>query len=245
MLLLGALADFQWENSLRSVDPPWFWYSVLLAVVTAVAAALVLLERSRWPWGVGLLLGVGAASTSGLVTAVTAWTVHLRWDDGLDSGLWLLLAGHAVVLAGVATVVVRVLPGTGASLGRLEVPGWVLMALAVAGATAAVSTLAGATRPDGGVVYWAIAVWAAATAAAVPVLVAFVRPRGLRVGLLLGWAVGAGLGALRGVQFYELVGSTEAARAATWAVVAVGALVPLAVVLARVGGRRQPAAATV
>lgn len=203
-----------------------------MAALLVVAGAVATGARWRWPAGAGLVLGAGVASTWGLVSLATAWTLDYRWEGGLAAGFWSLLGGHVVVLAGAAVVASQLLPGTGSSIGRPELPRAVVLSLAGAGALAGMSLVVGAGRTNGDAMYWVVPAWMAVTAAAAPVVVAFVRPGSLRVWLLVGWLLGAGAGVVMFERFQAYQGATEAARSGTWAVVAVASLVPLVVVLA-------------
>jgi hypothetical protein len=225
-------APFRHGSPLLVMDPTWFWQSMLLAALLAVAGAMALGGPWRWPAGAGLVLGAGVASTWGLVALATAWAVDYRQDGGLGAGFWSTWVGHVVVLLGAVMVALRVLPDAGGSVGKPELPRSVVLVLAAAGALAGTLMAVAAGRTyDGGTMYWVIPAWMAVTAAAAPIVVAFVRPGPLRVWLLVGWLLGAGVGVTGYLQFLELQGAVEAARPTTWAAVAM--LVPLAVVLAR------------
>jgi hypothetical protein len=144
-----------------------------------------------------------------------------------------MVAGQSgVVLGGLATArALARLPGSG--LGRPRIPRPLVWSLVAAGVLAGVAVVVSATRPDDSAVFWTIPAWTAVTATVVPVVVALAHPHRLRLWLLVGWIVGAGVGIVRLVEIYEGNGAGADARAGIWIAAAVTALVPLAVVLAR------------
>ena len=231
LLGLGAFGDLRWEAKMRERDPSWFRHTLVLAVLLASAAAAVLVPRTRWTVGPGLLLGVLVASTWNLPVALTEWLVVADGEGGFETGFWLVLLGHVVLLAAGVVVVRAVSAGAGFRVGEPEIPWWLVWALLAVGAAGAAAVAVSATRDDGAALYWVIPAWAALTVAAVPVVVAFGHPAEFRLWLLTGWVVGAAAAVVRYVELSDTVGATYDARAAVWIGVAVAALLPLAVVL--------------
>jgi hypothetical protein len=245
LLVAGALGKYRYDELLRELDPSWLRHTFVLAALVAAAAALALWARTRWTAGTGLLLGVVTASSWNLVTLIAAWVVLNDADPGMNTGFWLMVTGQGVVvLSGVATArAVAGRPGFG--LGSPLVPRALVWSLVSAGVLAGAAVVYSATRPYESGFPWVLPAWMALTATAIPAAVALARPSWFGVWMLAGWVVGAGAGLVRYVDISLGFGANEEARAVSWIMVAVAALVPLGVVLARYarrdGMRDEPA----
>lgn len=192
MALVGGTASpFQWDAPLGEVGADLAWQGFLVAVAAALAAVLVLGRRTRWPGGVGMLLGVVAASSWGLLTLIEAWVLWLRHEGGIGVGYWLMLVGlGALLLAGavLAGAVVR-RPDVGRQrFGELS--GWSRAVVGV-GVAGGITLTVKAADPAEYQWHWTMSGWFAVLAVVVPLVAASVVPRDLGRWLLAGWVVGA------------------------------------------------------
>jgi hypothetical protein len=194
LLLLGLIPAYQFGKTLR-VEQPWSpWYTVAVAVAAVAAGGCTLLPRTRRIIGPGLLLGIAASSTWGLL-----FTAGIdAQKGGLGSGLWLQVAGHlslvlAALIAGLALAraaevrLVRLLPD-----GWLP---WLVVLLGVAGALALLTyseTIFRFFGTKGGPREVAPSVWAVLLGTAVPACAALLAPRRSGAAVLVGW-IGGGV----------------------------------------------------
>jgi uncharacterized caspase-like protein len=167
------------------------WFVVIVSAAALGAGACTLHPRTRPMIGPGLLLGVAASSTWGLVFAVAEWR-----EGALGAGFWLgLAAGLLLVLAACLAGVVRaaevhLVPG----LPDGPLP-WLVALLGVAGAVALLlygvrlhEKVDSTDLPPAALSFG----WVVLLAPAVPILAAVLAPRRFGVALLLGW-VGGGV----------------------------------------------------
>lgn len=240
VLVWGAFSRFRSQTPMQDYDPWWFRHAVVVAATVAVAAVVVLVPRTRWPAGVGLLLGVLVASTWDLVTLLTAWVVYAQDAGDTNPGFWLLVVGHGVTLVGGAVVAREVAGPAGGRVGVPVLPRPVVWSLVGAGVAGAVAVVVSATRPDDDPLPWYMTAWTVLTVTAVPLVVAFLRPARFGAWVLVGWVAGAAVAVPRYGEILAFEGGTQDGDATVWIGVAVLLLVPLAVVLWRVGGPTGP-----
>ena len=192
--LLGLIPAYQFGKTLR-VEQPWSpWYTVAVAVAAVAAGGCTLLPRTRRIIGPGLLLGIAASSTWGLL-----FTAGIdAQKGGLGSGLWLQVAGHlslvlAACFAGLAlarAAEVRLVP----RLPDGWLP-WLVVLIGVAGALALLTyseTIFRFFGKEGGSREVAPSVWAVLLGTAVPACAAVLAPRRFGAAVLVGW-IGGGV----------------------------------------------------
>lgn len=193
VLVVGLGGPFQWESPLIEVAAELAWHAFFVVVVAVLAAALVLWRRTWWPWGTGLLVGVVAASSWGLLMLIEAWALWLRDEGGIGAGYGLMVLGFAALLLSGAALVRAVARRPDVRWQRFgEVSGWsraVMAAGVVGGLTIAVN----AADPAEYLWHWTMSGWFAVLAAVVPFAAASVAPRELGRWLLAGWVVGSGV----------------------------------------------------
>lgn len=201
LLVAGIVQDHQGSH-LFSAGPPWEslpWYVIAMAAVALIAGICTLLPRTRLVIGPGMVLGVAAASTWGLVY----FPGQLRYDSP-QAVLRLELAGHLVLvvaacLAGLVlrknrtahfeprqprnllTWAVAILGGIAATVGAWALSGELHQAARLAEVHPATYN---ADRARSYLV-------ATVQAIGVPVWAALVTPRRFALSLLGGWVGGA------------------------------------------------------
>lgn len=192
MALVGGTASpFQWDAPLGEVGADLAWQGFLVAAAAALAAVLVLRRRTRWPGGVGMLLGVVAASSWGLLTLIEAWVLWLRHEGGIGVGYWLMLVGLAALL--LAGAVLAGVVARRPDVGRQrfgELSGWSRAVVGV-GVAGGITLTVKAADPAEYQWHWTMSGWFAVLAVVVPLVAASVVPRDLGRWLLAGWVVGS------------------------------------------------------
>jgi hypothetical protein len=188
----GLLFPFQWGEGLFD-DQDTFALSILLtAVLGLVAGGSTLLPAAERLVAAGLLVGVAAASTRGLVQLLTE---QLRESGGYEAGYWVQVAGHLLLAAGGGVAGVAL-----ARSGRVRLRGealsrWLpqlILALGIAG-TAALLVVDRRILDLGSAWYWVITtIWLTVLALLLPVTAAVALPRRFGAWLLGGWVGGAG-----------------------------------------------------
>ena len=103
LLVLGLSMGFQWDELLADMLPSEALYVVIVAAVVLGAGVCLLVPGTRWLAGAGLLLGVAAASTKGLVTLVT---YAAEFGGGLGDGYRVELVAHLLLVVAACLVVV-------------------------------------------------------------------------------------------------------------------------------------------
>ena len=201
LLVVGLFPAYEWTHSLWMGRPDrgdmrWYaLYAVILAILILSAGTCTLIPRTRRLIGPGLLVGIVAASTWGLLFLITDRLQYkdVRFGDGwrleLVAHLVLVLAAGlaGLVLARTAEVhLVRRLPQ-----GELA---WLVVLLGAAGALALFlhdQNLRHIPWPPS---HWLVAssIWATVMALVVPVCAAVAVPRQFGVALLAGWIGGGG-----------------------------------------------------
>jgi hypothetical protein len=191
LLAAGLSMGYQWDEPLAYASPSETWYVGIIAAVVLAAGVCTLVPAARWLVGSGLLLGVAAASTRGLLYLVVD---PMEGGGGFGNGYRVELVAHLllVVAAGVAGVALarsgeyRLTPrSAGRGLSRL------VIGIGVAGS---VALLLHDMRiwNIGLAWYWvAPSVWLTVLALAVPAVAAVAAPRRFGVFLLFGWIGGA------------------------------------------------------
>jgi hypothetical protein len=206
VLLVSALTmSFQWDESLFDLDgksvETYPIYVVTLALFALGAGTCMLLPTRRLI-GSGVLLGVAAASTQGLLVLYAYPTDS---SGGFGAGYRTLVAAHlllilAAAVAGVALArsgVIRL--RRPAPMGQL--PGLMVL-LGAAGAVALLFHVTTIGSIDGYPRPWiAVAVWWTVLALALPVIAALATPRLFGASLLLGW-VGGGAAIVAAAYIY-------------------------------------------
>jgi hypothetical protein len=185
------VSPFQWDTAVIEVATEIALYAFVTVVVVSLAAVLVVLRRTRWPWGTALLLGILAASSWGAVALLAAWALVLRHEGGIGSGFCLmLLAVGALLVAGVVlTGAVARRPDVARQrLGELS--GW-SRAVVLAGVAGGVALAVKAADPAEYVWHWTVSASFAVLAVLLPAVAASVVPRGFGRWLVLGWVVGS------------------------------------------------------
>jgi hypothetical protein len=190
MLLLGLIGDYQFGKTLGAGQPYAPWSVVAVAAVAVAAGGCTLLPRTRRIIGPGLLLGMAASSTWGLL-----YTAGIDAKQGqLGNGFWFQLGGHLILvlaawfaaraLARAAEVrLVRRLPD-----GWLP---WLVVLIGVAGALALLTyneTIYRWLANDGVPREVAPSVWAVILGTAVPACAVALAPRRFGTAVLVGWA---------------------------------------------------------
>lgn len=244
-LAIALATPFQWDTVLLYANQEVFIHVLVVIGMVGAASAFTLSPTTRWSSGAGLLLGVAAASTWGLVLLVNVWVVYLAPEGGVGSGFWFNLLGHVVLLVVAVLVALALVRARDVQLGPRPTAGllsWLVLALGVLGAAAMVWHAANQADEE-----WprSPTIWVALLAVAMPTVAALSRHRRLAVSLLVGWVVGA---AALVVVYGNHVGrlqdegqTLDGTPVALFGLTVLG-LTVLAVLLAR-AGRTEPVAA--
>ena len=191
LLVLGLSMGFQWDQVLADVLPSEALYVVIVAAVVLGAGVCLLVPGTRWLAGAGLLLGVAAASTKGLVTLVT---YAAEYGGGLGDGYQVELVAHLLLVVAACLVVVALVRS-----GRYRLEIGVLRhgrsrLVVLLGAAGSLALLPHVLRLSeiGPKTYWiAPSVWLTVAALVVPAVAAVATPRRFGAFLLAGWVGGA------------------------------------------------------
>jgi hypothetical protein len=188
----GLLLPYQWDANLID-DQGTFALGIALAAVLGLAAGTcTLLAATRELIGPGLLIGVAAASTRGLVQLLTE---QLRDSGGYGAGYWVELAGHVLLIAGGCVAAVAVVRSGEVRLRRRALRdrlSQLIVALGVAG-TVALGMVDRQVLNLGDTWYWEVTpIWLTILALLLPVTAAVALPRRFGAWLLAGWVGGAG-----------------------------------------------------
>jgi TIR domain len=204
LLVVGLFPAYEWTDSLwmgriDRIDMRWYaLYALIVAILALGAGACTLIPRTRRLIGPGLLLGVVAASTWGLLYLITD---RMLYKGILGDGWWLELVAHlALVLA--ACVAGLALARTGevrlvrrAPQGELA---WLVALLGAASALALIFHDQNLWHINWPPSHWLVvsSIWATVMALVVPVCAAVAVPRQFGVALLAGW-IGGGAALFR------------------------------------------------
>jgi TIR domain len=202
LLVVGLFPAYEWTDSLwtgRGDRPDMRWYAlyvVILATLTLGAGVCTLMPRTRRLVGPGLLLGIVAASTCGLLFLASD-RLAFGGETYFGGGWWFELFAHLVLvlaacLAGLAlarTAEVRLtrrLPG-----GQIA---WLVALLGGVGALALFFHDRNLWYPSWPPNRWYVvpSIWATVLALVVPACAGLVVPRRFGVALLVGW-IGGGV----------------------------------------------------
>jgi len=188
LMVVGLFPDYQGGEPFSVKEPDLLWFVLAVAALALTAGVLVLRARTRGLLGPGLLLGVAATSTTGLLVLLGAPLL----EDGFQSGLGLEIAGFlslvlAAILAGLA--VARVGEVRLVRLPAVRSLPWLVVFLGAAGAVLLGLLALGILSLTHD---WTVAplVWAGLLALAVPALAAATVPRRFTASVLAGWAAG-------------------------------------------------------
>jgi hypothetical protein len=191
LLVLGLFMGFQWDEPLADIQLSEALYVVIVAAVVLGAGVCLLVPRTRWLVGAGLLLGVAAASTKGLVTLVT---YAAEFGGGLGNGYRVELVAHLLLVVAACLALV-VLARSGRYRLVIGVPRHGRSRLVVLlGAAGSLALLLHVLRLSeiGPKAYWIVpSVWLTVVALVVPAVAAVATPRRFGAFLLAGWVGGA------------------------------------------------------
>jgi hypothetical protein len=191
LLVLGLLMGFQWDEVLANVLPSEALYVVIVAAVVLGAGACLLVPGTRWLAGAGLLLGVAAASTKGLVTLVT---YAAEFGGGLGNGYRVELVAHLLLVVAACLAVVALVRSGRYRLvfgvprhGRSRL----VVLLGAAGSLALLLHVLRLSEIEPKAYWIAPSVWLTVVALVVPAVAAVATPRRFGAFLLAGWVGGA------------------------------------------------------
>jgi Caspase domain len=191
LLALGLLMGFQWDEVLADVLPSEALYVVIVAAVVLGAGACLLVPGTRWLAGAGLLLGVAAASTKGLVTLVT---YAAEFGGGLGNGYRVELVAHLLLVVAACLAVVA-LVRSGRYRLVIGVPrhgrSRLVVLLGAAGSLALLLHVLRLSEIEPKAYWIAPSVWLTVVALVVPAVAAVATPRRFGAFLLAGWVGGA------------------------------------------------------
>jgi hypothetical protein len=200
LLVVGLFPAYEWTDSLWKGRPDrddmrWYaLYVIILAALVLGAGICTLIPRTRRWIGPGLMLGVVAASTWGLLFLATD---RLRFGGGtyFGGGWWFELIAHMVLvlaaclaaLALARTTEIRLMH----RLPESQLP-WLVVLLGGAGAVALLFHDLNLWHPSWLPARWYVApsIWVTVMAVVVPACAAVTLPRRLGVTLLAGWVAG-------------------------------------------------------
>jgi hypothetical protein len=200
-LVMGLFPAYYWTASLRdapSARDDMSWYAVYLVVMAALilgAGACTLIPRTRRLIGPGLLLGIVAASTWGLVFLASD-RLQYGGDTKFGAGWWVELVAHLVLVLTVCLTGLALARTAEVRLVRRPPQGesaWLVALLGCSGALALIfhdENLWQQTSWPPNRWYAAPSIWMTVMAAVVPACAAVVVPRRFGVALLAGWITG-------------------------------------------------------
>lgn len=160
---------------------------MIRTVASSVAGILLLAPGTRQPVGPGFLLGSGATALFSVIVGITLDTSHYYGAPG--AGLWLDVAGGAVLVLATVIVVVSLVGSGSVRLVRRPAPySWLA---ALAGSTGAVALYIEQQRGEWfeATPHLAGVTWISVAAAIVPLVAATTLPHRFAIALLAGWLV--------------------------------------------------------
>jgi len=198
LLVVGLFPAYEWGDSLwtgRGGDPEMRWfvlYALILAVLVAGAGACTLLPRTRRLIGPGLLLGIVAASTWGLLY-LPSHRIH-KSSTPFGGGWWFELVAHLVLVVAACLAGLALVRTADVRLTRprphSQLP-WLVALLGGAGALALLFHDKNLWYVDSQYRWYAVpSIWVSVLALAVPACAAVAVPRRFGVALLAGWIAG-------------------------------------------------------
>ncbi|MGW2719809.1 caspase family protein [Streptomyces sp. NPDC001492] len=198
LLITGIIQEGHSDGYFTHGDPPWSrdWYVITMAAVALAAAICMLLPRTRFLIGPGVVLGTAAASVWGLVYFYLAKDEYSRLPMGFirNSAYQLEYAGHVTLMVGacLAGLVLRRSRAVRIELWRPTSPlTWSVATLAGASAVAGALLLHHEGSKLNGYTIGLCYTAAAALAVGLPVCAAALAPRRFGLSLLFGWVGGA------------------------------------------------------
>jgi len=199
LLVVGLFGRYEWTDSLwtgRGGEPEMRWfvmYALILAALVVGAGACTLLPRTRRLIGPGLLLGIVAASTWGLLY-LPSNRIHLSGISPFDGGWWYELVAHLVLIAAACLAGFTLVRTADVRLTRPRPQSplpWLVALLGGAGALALLFHDKKLWYVDSQFRWYAVpSTWVTVLALVVPACAAVAVPRRFGVALLAGWIAG-------------------------------------------------------
>jgi hypothetical protein len=243
LLVLGLFMGFQWDEPLADIQLSEALYVVIVAAVVLGAGVCLLVPRTRWLVGAGLLLGVAAASTKGLVTLVT---YAAEFGGGLGNGYRVELVAHLLLVVAACLALV-VLVRSGRYRLVIGVPRHGRSRLVVLlGAAGSLALLLHVLRLSeiGPKAYWIVpSVWLTVVALVVPAVAAVATPRRFGAFLLAGWVGGAAALVVAYLSFADEKLSNDGLDIGRTPLVLFGSTLVALLVVAVLEARAEPAPA--
>jgi hypothetical protein len=243
LLVLGLFMGFQWDEPLADIQLSEALYVVIVAAVVLGAGVCLLVPRTRWLVGSGLLLGVAAASTKGLVTLVT---YAAEFGGGLGNGYRVELVAHLLLVVAACLALV-VLARSGRYRLVIGVPRHGRSRLVVLlGAAGSLALLLHVLRLSeiGPKAYWIVpSVWLTVVALVVPAVAAVATPRRFGAFLLAGWVGGAAALVVAYLSFADEKLSNDGLDIGRTPLVLFGSTLVALLVVAVLEARAEPAPA--
>jgi hypothetical protein len=245
LLVVGLFQAYQWTESLWQgrhdvMHMRWFaQYVFIMAALALGAGVCTLIPRTRRLLGPGLLLGIAAASTWGLLFLISD---RLR-NSGVrfGGGWWFELIAHAVLILASCVAGLALARAGEVRLARRLPQGELAWLVTLIGAVGALALLFDDqsqwhTLPPGTPDRWYVAPsgWTTILALVVPTCAAVAAPRRFGVALLAGWIAGAAdvLGFLYAWDRYQWGGNIGTKPIITFGITLLALLV-VTVLLAR------------
>ena len=198
LLVAGLFPSYEWNDSLwagRGGEPEMRWfvmYALILAALVAGAGACTLLPRTRRLTGPGLLLGIVAASTWGLLY-LPSNRIHLTGSQ-FHGGWWYEPVAHLVLIAAACLAGLTLVRTADVRLTRPRPQSplpWLVALLGGAGALALFFHDKKIWYVDSQFRWYAVpSAWVTVLALVVPACAAVAVPRRFGVALLAGWIAG-------------------------------------------------------
>jgi hypothetical protein len=244
LLVVGLFLAFQWGEPLADIQRSEALYVVTVAAVVLGAGVCLLVPGTRWLVGSGLLLGVAAASTKGLVTLVT---YAAEYGGGLGDGYRVELVAHLLLVVAACLVVVA-LVRSGRYRLEIGVPrrgrSRLVVLLGAAGSLALVLHVQRLSE-IGPKAYWiAPSVWLTVVALVVPAVAAVATPRRFGAFLLAGWVGGAAALFVAYLSFADEKLSNDGFDIGRTPILLFGVILVALLVVAVLEARAEPAPAT-
>jgi hypothetical protein len=245
LLVVGLFLAFQWDEPLADIQLSEALYVVIVAAVVLGAGVCLLVPRTRWLVGAGLLLGVAAASTKGLVTLVT---YAAEFGGGLGNGYRVELVAHLLLVVAACLAVVALVRSGRYRLvigfprhGRSRL----VLLLGAAGSLALLLHVLRLSEIEPKA-YWIVpSVWLTVVALVVPAVAAVATPRRFGAFLLAGWVGGAAALLVAYLSFADEKLSNDGLDIGRTPLLLFGSTLVALLVVAVLDARAEPAPATV
>ena len=199
LLVAGLFPSYEWNDSLwagRGGEPEMRWfvmYALILAALVVGAGVCTLLPRTRRLIGPGLLLGIVAASTWGLLY-LPSNRIHLAGSSQFHGGWWYEPVAHLVLIAAACLAGLTLVRTADVRLTRPRPQSplpWLVALLGGAGALALFFHDKKVWYVDPQFRWYAVpSTWVTVLALVVPACAAAAVPRRFGVALLAGWIAG-------------------------------------------------------